>query len=679
MKKSYFLGIATLLATSAQSQQINNSIPLPEENVETSKDSGFEKDFFKKNTKNTKAFGDTLFYEDFSGGLPAGWRIFNNNANNFAWEWNTVYQQGQFSTTRNAIKSTTAANGFMSLPSDFYNTPTPTTGRVPMDTYFESDTITITPKSAVWVSFQQYVRYCCSSANRLVLQVSTDGFATTPNTAGTNTFEYDAINGLPVNAGNTSDAVGGQTNVINISTAVAGHSKFQIRFVADHSGRYFWMIDDFAVIEGPENDLELTDPYMEFHETNYTYYPFYGQIPYHLFPPLPFFGRIYNNGSNTLTNVRLEATVNHTAYPNGSPGLGLVYSTSMNTFPSSMVSGSVSDSVVPVLTGNPRFVPTVLGDFQVDFLATSDSIDQNLGNESAVAAFSTSDTVFARDDNGFGGGTGPASYVRNGQTGGTAPGDRFATMYIVESSKGNNSNCNIPTSISYFVTDDVRNIGVEIVPKIWAFNDDSLFINGGSFSVDRAFGSEVASSFIPYTVTAADTNRFLTLPLDNGSATINGLDSGQYAVGWDVTSVAGGTTFEVANDATSAAITSSVTSYVYMGHDPGWGWVAVNPVIRLNFGKTCPVGIKENQNAIAQFEVMPNPSTGEFKVVIQSEKEVNYALEVRNTLGQLIQTEDISISGAYSKTINLEKLEKGVYYINLVNDTEKLVKRVILN
>ena len=671
MKKIYFLSCALSISFGIQAQQISNrTIGLPEENIETSKDAGHDAGFLKKTKLNPKAFGDTLLYEDFAGGLPAGWTIVNNNANNFQWEWNTVYQQGQFSTTRTEIKSTTAANGFMSLPSDFYNTPTPTTGRVTMDTYFQTDTITITPRQAVWITYQQYVRYCCSSSNRLVMQVSTDNFITFT--------EYDAINGLAVNAGNTSNAVGGTTNVINISTAVANASQFKVRFLAVHSGRYFWMIDDFAVIEGVENDLELSDPYMEFNEANYSYYPFYGQVPYDLFPPLPFFGRIYNNGSNTLTNVRLEAAVTHDSTPSGTAGLGLVYTGSNNTNPSTMVSGTVSDSVVPVLTNNPRFVPTALGDFTVEFFATSDSVDGNLGNESAIATFSTSDTVFARDDNGFGGGTGPSGYVRSGQTGGTAAGDRFGTMYIVESRTGNGGSTKIPTSVTFYVNDDTRNIGAEVVPKMWAFNDDSLFINGGSFSTDRAFGAEVASSFVPYTVTAADTNSFVTIPFDNGSAFLNGLDSGQYVVGWESPSVTGGTTFIVANDATSAALQSSVTSFVYMGHDPGWGWVAVNPVIRLNMGNLLVSSIEKNVSNTS-FEIFPNPNKGEFKLIATTSKEVSYNLEVQNTLGQMVQEEMISISGSFTKIINLSNYGKGIYFVNLVNENEKIVKKVIVD
>lgn len=638
----------------------------------TSKVLKTDPDLMKKAKFNTKVFGDTLFYEDFNGGIPAGWSVFNNNANNNVWEWNTVYQNGQFSATQTAIASTTGGNGFMSLPADNYNTPIPTTGAVAMDTYFESENYTFTaPVPGVWITYQQSLRYCCSGNNRLVLQVSSDNFATSPGAAGTNTFEYDATNDIAVNA-----ASGTVTNVINISSAAANQDSIRFRFISEGNSHYFWMIDDIAVIEGPANDLELTSPYMEFNETNYVYYPFYGQIPYDLFPPLPFFGNIKNNGHQTQTGVRLEADVNHLNYPNGQPGLGLQYSVSTLVTPSTID----PDSTFPVLTGNPRFVPTVLGDFQVDFLATSDSVDENLGNETATAFFSTSDTIFARDDNGFGGGTGPASYVdgATGTPGGTAVGDRFGTMYIVESRTGNGGSAKIPTSITFGVSDDIRNIGVEIVPKIWEYDEDSLATAG----VDGAFGAEVASSFIPYTVTQADTSSFLTLPLDNGSAVFNGLDSGQYVVGWEVTSIAGGTTFEVFNDASSAALQVPVSAFLYFGHAPGWGWVSVNPVIRLNMANLpiSPIatGLSNATDNNVEFAVSPNPNSGLFKITVSTKVATEYNLNVRNMLGQSVYTDVINVNGSTVEQMDLSSFEKGIYFVSLENDSEKLLKKVIV-
>ena len=665
MKKIYLFSLLSIAFTGVSAQQvINSQIPPPLDIIEKEDvKNDLDPDYYAKKAYNNKAFGDTLFYEDFSAGL-AGWTVVNNNPNNFQWEWDTTYKQGAFSTTRTRIKSTTAANGFMSLPSDFYNTPTPSTGRVNMDTYFQSDTIFVTPKPSVWVSYQQYVRYCCNSGNRLVLQVSTDDFVTFT--------EFDAIDGLPVNAGNTTDAVGGMTNTINISTAVANAPQFKIRFYAEGNGRYFWMIDDIAIIEGVENDMELRTPYLEFN-FDYVYNPFYGQIPYDLFTPLPLSGFVYNNGSNDLTGVRIEGDIFHTASPSG-PGVGLVYSTSSTPLP--LQSGVTRDTVDYVVTNNPRFVPTILGEFRVDMIATSDSVDGNLGNETYSQTFTTSDTIFARDDNGYAGGTGPGSYVRNNQTGGTVVGDRFGIMYVVESRTGNGGPTKVPTSITFAVSNDPLNIGVEIVPKIWSYNEDSLFTATGSIAAAFA-GGEVASAFIPYTILSTDTNSLLTIPLDNGTAVFNGLDSGQYVVGWEVTNTNGGNSFEVQADASSGQFQDDVTCFIDLAHSPGWGWVDVNPVIRLNLGNLT-VGLNNATNSSIEFSIAPNPNNGLFTITVTSKETVTYNVNVRNMLGQQVYTDIIAVNGTVTEQMDLTQFEKGVYFVSLENGAEKILKKVVV-
>ncbi len=618
-------------------------------------------DFLKKSKFNSKAFGDSLYYQDFAGALPLNWSVVNNSPNNFQWVWNTTYVAGQFSTNVPTIASTTAANGFMVLTADFFNTPIPTTGAVPMDTYFESENINLTSGGlnpggipSVWVTYQQAVRYCCNGSNKLELHVSSDNFVTWT--------EYDATNDIAVNG-----AFAG-TNVINISTSAALETDIKIRFLSSANSHYYWMIDDFAVIEGPENDMELRTPYLEFN-FDYAFNPFYGQIPFDLFPPLPLSGEVYNNGSNNLTGVRIEGDIFHTSDTSGLPntGLGLVYSTSSSLLP--LQSGNTRDTADYVVTNSPRFVPPALGEFRVDMIATSDSVDQNLGNEIYSQTFITSDTVFARDDNGYGGGTGPGDY----QGGGTANGDKFGTMYIVESRTGNGVHT-IPTSITFAVSDDVDNIGVEILPRIWSWDEDSA-------TVDAAFTGLVASSFIPYTVLASDTNTLLTLPLDFGPATTLGMDSGQYVVGWEVTNFQLGTKqFEVFEDASSRPFQDNVTCFMDLANTvAGWTWVPQNPVIRLNMSSLpIPTGLKGVSNSSTEFTIAPNPNKGLFKMTVTSKEVVTYNLNVRNMLGQVVYTDVITVNGTVTEQMDLTQFEKGLYFVSLENGAEKIIKKVVV-
>lgn len=348
------------------------------------------------------------------------------------------------------------------------------------------------------------------------------------------------------------------TNTINISTAAAFTPNIKIRFLWEGNTHYYWMIDDFTIIEGPKNDLELREPRVEFN-TTYTYNPFYGQIPYDLFTPLQISGVNANVGCNTLTNVRLEGEFIHVADPQCIPGLRSIFNTSS---PFLTLANFQTDNAVGSI---PNFVPTILGEFQVNLLADSDSLGENPGNETYSQRFAIGDTLLAREDNGYGGGIRTGSYIRNGQTSSQLAGDKLGLLYVIESRTGNGGLSKTPTSIKFAVSDDPNNIGVGISPKIWEYDEDSLL--GQTGSVAAAFGAEVASSFIPYTFNVIDT--LITIPLDNGSAVINGLDSGQYVVGWEVTNTHGGNNFEVYEDASSGQFQPLVACFINLAHQPG--------------------------------------------------------------------------------------------------------------
>jgi len=654
---------------------VRQKVNIPQEQVALSSHAmSTDPDFLRQTKRTSKAFGDTIYYQDFNGGLPAGWTIVDNTSNNFIWKWDTVYQNGQLSSPNNVLVSSTAANGFMSLPADFYNTPIPSTGPVGMDTYFESGAIDLTKNGiypnglqSVWVTYQQSLRYCCSGSNKLVLQVSTDNFTTFS--------EYDATNGIAL-----SSAIASQTNIIKITDVAASATSIKIRFLSKDNSHYYWMIDDFAIIEGPRNDLELRSPYLEF-SSSYTYNPFYSQIPSILFPQLTLSGFVYNNGSNDLTGVRIEGDIFNTVAQGGTP-LGLVYFATSN--PSFLETGITRDTADYVVTNQPSFLPPICGDYRVDMIATSDSIDENLGNEVYSHNFTVTDTVWAKDDNGYSGGIGPGSFARVGQTGGTAVGDRFGTMYVVESRIGNGGSSQVPTSVTYAVSKSPFNIGVEIVPKIWKYEEDSLFAPASGTIAAAFAGGEVASSFIPYTIQAGDTNTLLTLPLDNGSAVFNGLDSGQYVVGWEVTNTNGGNSFEVQVDPSSGQFQKLITCFVDLAHQPGWGWVDANPVIRLNMANL-PItgcGTSSLENVLSPKElsisIQPNPNSGLFNLTISNEIKTTCNLTVRNLLGQSIYTETISVNGTITKQVDLTEFEKGVYVISLENGAERILKKVVV-
>ena len=666
MKKNYFILSALLLGgslgfTQSSLDKFQGKEVLPRLGAEGLFIEGTKADRF-----NAKAFGDTLYYQPFTDSLPDGYRVINNNANNFVWTWDTVYQTGRFSTMIPEINSTTASTGFMSLPCDNYNSPS---GATQMDTYFISDKITFdTARNSVFFQYQQYLRFCCRTTDELVLEISLDSL-----NWGT---PFDLSRGLSVNAANAGAGVAVAVEQINVSRVLAGETEFWYRVRSTQNSHYFWMIDDIAFIEGPSNNLELIDPLVEFNAASYGLNPFYGRVPNEILSPVIFSGNVINNGGTQNTNVSLDVAVTHVADLNGGTGTGIVYTTS-----------GLYGTLAPLADSNnftplPAFEPTVRGTFNVGFKANGDSADQISGNDTANFALFVGnrmqDTVFARDDDGFGGGISPASFVSGatGTPGGTADGDRMGVLYVVEGKSGNSAKLK-PTSLTFAVSANARNIGIEIVPRIWEFNEDSS-------TLATAIGNVVANSFIPYTVQASDTNSLLTLPFDPSTPA---LDSGQYVAGWEVT---GGTTpsnpndptniFQVQVDASTGINQPGVTTFLWFGHDPGWGTIApTNPVIRMNFGNIVPVGIEDVENVSdLKFQVAPNPNNGQFNLNLSSDQAINYNLNVRNMVGQTIRTESITVNGSMVKPMDLSSLKKGIYFISLENENERLVKKVIV-
>ncbi|MBL4708500.1 MAG: T9SS type A sorting domain-containing protein, partial [Flavobacteriales bacterium] len=314
-----------------------------------------------------------------------------------------------------------------------------------------------------------------------------------------------------------------------------------------------------------------------------------------------------------------------------------------------------------------------LGHYTIQLTALSDSADQFPGNETIVQKFSTSDTVLAKDNGIFNirDWTGPQVFVKNGQAGGGV-GDKFGTKFIVESQSGSGGITKIPTSISYRVYLDSSYSNIEILPRIWplALSTTSLRLL-----------SPIATSFLPFTIsTSSIVDTFITLPLDFGPATINGLPDGEYVVGYEISQINGvGPIFRLLNNISGLSSQPLVSCFVDLAHAPGLAWVDVNPGIRLNFGNLAiSTSLKDPLDSNSRVDVFPNPSKGEFSIQFKENKK-EYMLHVINSLGQSVYNAPISGSAGSKKNLDLKFLNKGVYYLMFNNETESLVEVVVIN
>lgn len=81
-------------------------------------------------------------------------------------------------------------------------------------------------------------------------------------------------------------------------------------------------------------------------------------------------------------------------------------------------------------------------------------------------------------------------------------------------------------------------------------------------------------------------------------------------------------------------------------------------------------GITETLNK-ADLQLFPNPNKGSFTITGHNYRDNKLVLSVINTLGQLIQTEDITLkNNSFSKTINLGNVASGIYYLRISSEEQ---------
>ena len=224
-----------------------------------------------------------------------------------------------------------------------------------------------------------------------------------------------------------------------------------------------------------------------------------------------------NTGSRNLFNLTEEYEVTHVNDPNGSPGVGLVYSTSQSR--DTLKVGELIKQKIQ----NCTFVPYILGSFRMDFKIRNAS---NQLLDSSSFYFEISDTILSKSHGRLPTSkTGPRFFRDSNlnQAGGFAIGDRIGTLF--EKNGIPSWQSGTPTSISFYITTDTSNVGVEIVPKIWQATLDSS-------QISLIVGNEVASAFIPTTIDSSMLGSELTLIFDNGTAVFSGLNEGKYIAGF---------------------------------------------------------------------------------------------------------------------------------------------------
>jgi hypothetical protein len=87
----------------------------------------------------------------------------------------------------------------------------------------------------------------------------------------------------------------------------------------------------------------------------------------------------------------------------------------------------------------------------------------------------------------------------------------------------------------------------------------------------------------------------------------------------------------------------------------------------------------EGGSAINNLEVYPNPSKDIFNVSFVSEDVQNLEVRVLNMVGELVYTEGLEqFVGEYTKSINMSKYTKGVYFLEITTNNGVVNKKIVL-
>jgi len=89
-------------------------------------------------------------------------------------------------------------------------------------------------------------------------------------------------------------------------------------------------------------------------------------------------------------------------------------------------------------------------------------------------------------------------------------------------------------------------------------------------------------------------------------------------------------------------------------------------------------GVMESVNNFS-FSVFPNPSQGRFNLIWEAQVPGIYTVEVVNIIGDIVQSESITLPSKSNIVLNLSKSGAGTYFITIDDGSSKVVKRVVVH
>jgi hypothetical protein len=100
----------------------------------------------------------------------------------------------------------------------------------------------------------------------------------------------------------------------------------------------------------------------------------------------------------------------------------------------------------------------------------------------------------------------------------------------------------------------------------------------------------------------------------------------------------------------------------------------------LNYKASITTAIEEQNQAVEALTVFPNPASSDLNISFFTHNNDNINIEMYNITGQNIYREHLQdFVGSYHKTINIESLSEGIYFLKVTSSNGVSVKKIIVN
>jgi hypothetical protein len=634
MKKIYLLSFAPFALFNVYGQKAKSSV------VEKRSDIRYEKSAKPSNEDQEKI---TIWESDFSS--AAGWDIDHDAADcSLDFSIGSISCQGDYPISD--INSTTASNGWAIVDSDFY-------GGAEGGTDVEDSWLTmsapvdLTAYPNVVVEFETFYRAYNFEKPYLVVGLGDGNGNVVWPTDLTPQSDLTAYTGVydifPERLYNqqTSGTENPRKVRINISDVAGGQQEVYIRFNWTGTWGYAWFIDDFKIIEQPQDDLESN--YAYFVGTNNEGIE-YGRTPIdQLDDSYDLGGEILNFGINDQTSVQVVAdygSFNYT-YTIGDLASGLT--------------ATYGQTEIPNLS-----IGQYVGTFTVTSAVETAGVD--FYNNISKRNFDVTQEIYSQDGIGIN----PASEQATSSLGSDSFGEPtetyLASMYHLKNAVNQISGFEIGLSTN-------STAGAEL---LISFVDTATFFLDGLTPVEDLNGNIALSNY--YTVAASEISAgkvkvafedVIELPAGAYFAVVQPINNGS-------------TPIRILDDQTVPQ--PSVASMINTLDDSGNPTSYTNGnafAIRLLTGDQ--LNLEEVNNEF-DFGVYPNPANANTTVSFELSNEAAVVVTVTDLTGKVVATQNLgTVAGANSVTVDTQSLSNGVYMVNLsVNgsiSTQKLVVR----